>query len=86
MDYKFKVNDRVRRTPFNVTVAKNNAGVYDSADHDIETTTYSARGCIGTVKTLREETTLRLRNRVQNRLCFLCSGTTVPSPTMAQTR
>jgi hypothetical protein len=58
MDYKFKVGQRVRRLPFTVTVAKNNAGLYDNGEHDVETTTYSARGSIGTVRSLREETTL----------------------------
>jgi len=58
MDYKFKIGDRVRRTPFKVTVAKSSLGGYENSEHDIETTTYSARGCAGTVKTLREETTL----------------------------
>ncbi|MFN4894608.1 MAG: hypothetical protein ACK5Y6_07625 [Pseudomonadota bacterium] len=58
MDYKFKVGQRVRRLPFTVTVAKSNAGAYDNGEHDVETTTYSARGCVGTVKALREETTL----------------------------
>jgi hypothetical protein len=58
MDYKFKINDRVRRVPFNVTVAKNSSGACEVAEHDIETTTYSTRGCKGTVKELREETTL----------------------------
>jgi hypothetical protein len=58
MDYKFKINDRVRRVPFNVTVAKNSSGIGEVTEHDIETTTYSTRGCKGTVKGLREETTL----------------------------
>ena len=57
MDYKFKINQRVRRLPFTVTVAKA-GGAYDNGEHEVETTTYSARGCIGTVKNLREETTL----------------------------
>ncbi len=71
MDYKFKVNDRVRRTPFNITVAKNNPGAYDSADHDIETTTYSTRGCVGTVKTLREETTLAAQESKSKSIMFM---------------
>lgn len=71
MAYKFKANDRVRRTPFKVTVAKNNSVAYDSTDHDIETTTYSARGCIGTVKTLREETTLTAQESRTKSIMFL---------------
>lgn len=58
MDYKFKPNDRVRRLPFTVTVPKNSEAAFGDGDTEIETTTYSARGCIGTVKALREETTL----------------------------
>ena len=57
MDYKFKAHDRVRRLPFTVTVPKNSGSLGDG-ETEIETTTYSARGCAGTVKTLREETTL----------------------------
>lgn len=71
MDFKFKVNDRVRRTPFDITVAKSNGGVYDNAEHDIETTTYSTRGCMGTVKTLREETTLAAQESKTKSIMFL---------------
>ncbi|MFN4896074.1 MAG: hypothetical protein ACK5GN_07485 [Pseudomonadota bacterium] len=71
MDYKFKVNDRVRRTPFKVTVAKSNPGVYDNAEHDIETTTYSTRGCMGTVRNLREETTLAAQESKTKSIMFL---------------
>ncbi len=55
---KFKVNDRVRRLPYTVTVPKDSAGALENGDAEVETTTYSTRGCIGTVKALREETTL----------------------------
>ncbi len=55
---KFKVNDRVRRLPYTVTVPKDSSGALENGDAEIETTTYSTRGCIGTVKTIREETTL----------------------------
>ncbi len=58
MEYKFKENDRVRRIPFKVTVAKSSSGVYEHSEHDIETITYSTSGCMGTVKGIREETTL----------------------------
>ncbi len=71
MDYKFKINDRVRRVPFNVTVAKSNLGAYENAEHDIETTTYSASGCIGTVKNLREETTLAAQESRSKSIMFL---------------
>jgi hypothetical protein len=71
MDYKFKVNDRVRRTPFKVTVPKSSLVAYDNAEHDIETTTYSARGCIGTVKNLREETTLTAQESRSKSIMFL---------------
>lgn len=71
MEYKFKANDRVRRTPFNVTVAKNTPGAYEQAEHDIEVATYSTRGCIGTVKNLREETTLAAQESKTNSIMFL---------------
>lgn len=71
MDYKFKINDRVRRTPFKVTVAKNNPGSGDMAEHEIETTTYSTRGCIGTVKLSREETTLAAQESRSKSIMFL---------------
>jgi hypothetical protein len=58
MDYKFKPHDRVRRLPFTVTVPKNGSAAFNDGESEVETTTYSARGCIGTVKSLREETTL----------------------------
>ena len=57
MEYKFKAHDRVRRLPFTVTVPKNSGNLAEG-ETEVETTTYSARGCIGTVKALREETTL----------------------------
>jgi len=55
---KFKVNDRVRRLPYTITIPKDGSTSVDSIDGEIETTTFSTRGCIGTVKALREETTL----------------------------
>lgn len=58
MDNKFKPHDRVRRLPFTVTIPKNSLGVAMDGETEVETMTYSARGCVGTVKALREETTL----------------------------
>jgi hypothetical protein len=55
---KFKVNDRVRRKPFTVTLATDPLAINDGMSGEDQITTYQARGCIGTVKTLREETTL----------------------------
>ena len=55
---KFKVNDRVRRLPFNVTLSTDPTGAQNLGDGEAQVTTVSTRGCIGTVKTLREETTL----------------------------
>lgn len=55
---KFKVNDRVRRLPYTVTLPKDLNSALENGDAEVETTTYSTRGCIGTVKALREETTL----------------------------
>lgn len=55
---KFKVNDRVRRLPYTVTLAKDSAAAATgNVDGDIETVTVSARGCCGTVKSMRHETT-----------------------------
>lgn len=58
MDFKFKVNDRVRTKPYKVTVVKDANGMLDGLESDLETTTYSERGCIGTVRAIREEATL----------------------------
>jgi hypothetical protein len=58
---KFKLNDRVRRKPFTVTLANDTLASHDSGDGEANITTYSTRGCIGTVKALREETTLTSR-------------------------
>jgi hypothetical protein len=58
MDFKFKVNDRVRTKPYKVTVIKDANGILDGLESDLETTTYSERGCIGTVREIREEATL----------------------------
>lgn len=55
---KFKLNDRVRRLPYTITIPKDSLTSFDSVDGEVETTTFSTRGCIGTVKALREETTL----------------------------
>jgi len=71
VDYKFKINDRVRRIPYKVTVATNSYGGYDTAEHDIETTTYSTRGCAGTVKNIREETTLAAQESRSKSRMFL---------------
>jgi hypothetical protein len=65
---KFKVNDRVRRLPHNVTMK------IDPNDHSADdpskaaVTTTSTRGCIGTVKTVREETTLSSRDTKEKTL------------------
>lgn len=55
---KFKVNDRVRRIPYTVTLA-NEAGVaaLDGVEGETQVTSYITRGCMGTVKSLRQETT-----------------------------
>ena len=55
---KFKVNDRVRRLPFTVTLSTDPSGAQNHGDGEAQLTTISTRGCIGTVKALREETTL----------------------------
>jgi hypothetical protein len=55
---KFKVNDRVCRKPFTVTLANDLLATNDTVNGEGQITTYSTRGCIGTVKALREETTL----------------------------
>lgn len=58
---KFKVNDRVRRLPFKV-VLKVEDDESDMTDpSDIKVTTTSTRGCLGTIKNLREETTLSMK-------------------------
>jgi len=54
---KFKVNDRVRRLPYTVTLAKDGRDIGTNMDGDVETVTVSTRGCAGTVKSLRHETT-----------------------------
>jgi len=58
---KFKINDRVRRVPFTVTLATDGAASLNNVEGETAITTYSTRGCIGTVKALREETTLTSR-------------------------
>lgn len=55
---KFKVNDRVRRKPFTVTLANDLLATNDTVNGEDMVTTYTTRGCMGTVKALREETTL----------------------------
>ena len=55
---KFKVNDRVRRIPFTVTVPVEDEINDFEMNGEAQTTTFSTRGCLGTVKALREETTL----------------------------
>jgi len=54
---KIKVNDRVRRTPYTITLAKGGDGSLNQPDGESETSTISTRGCAGTVKAIREETT-----------------------------
>lgn len=53
---KFKLKDRVRRKPFTVTLSAGDSK--EPMGDDGEVTTYSTRGCPGTVVALREETTL----------------------------
>jgi len=53
----FKVNDRVRRLPFSVTLLKEGRDITASLDEDVETMTVTTRGCCGVVKALRHETT-----------------------------
>jgi hypothetical protein len=54
---KFQVNDRVRRLPYTITIAKD-AGKSALPDGgEVATTVVSAKGCIGTIQALREETT-----------------------------
>jgi hypothetical protein len=55
---KFKVNDRVRRKPYTVTLANDPLAANDVGNSEDQITTYSTRGCMGTVKALRQETTL----------------------------
>jgi len=55
---KFKVNDRVRRRPYKVAIPLTEE-VMNAADEDeVASATVTIRGCIGTVKAVREETTL----------------------------
>jgi hypothetical protein len=53
----FKVNDRVRRLPFAVTVLKEGSDVTASLDEDLETMTVTTCGCAGVVRAIRSETT-----------------------------
>lgn len=55
---KFKINDRVRRIPFTVTLAHDISAPNDGNKSEDQISTFSTRGCIGTVKALREEATL----------------------------
>lgn len=54
---KFQVNDRVRRTPYTITIVKDadRGAIPDGGAAD--TTLVSPKGCLGTIKALREETT-----------------------------
>jgi hypothetical protein len=54
---KFQVNDRVRRLPYTITISKdgNKSALPDGGDQT--TTVVSSKGCVGTIKALREETT-----------------------------
>jgi hypothetical protein len=54
---KIKVNDRVRRVPYTVTVSTGGNDLEPRLDGEGLTTAISTRGCAGTVKALREETT-----------------------------
>lgn len=65
---KFKVNDRVRRKPFTVTLANDPLAANDTANGEEHFTTYSTRGCMGTVKALRQETTLAQKESLERSL------------------
>jgi hypothetical protein len=67
MQSKFNTNDRVRRVPYTITVAKH-SGIDNG---EVETDTFSQRGCLGTVKELREETTLAKQESRTQSLMFL---------------
>lgn len=54
---KLKVNDRVRRVPYTITIATDNSAGEPYIDGQSQTAAVSTRGCAGTVKALREETT-----------------------------
>lgn len=54
---KFKINDRVRRLPYTITLPKQGSDSIVAVDGDVETMTISARGCCGVVRSLRHETT-----------------------------
>jgi hypothetical protein len=54
---KLKVNDRVRRIPYTITVSTGGTEIEPRLDGEGQTTSISTRGCAGTVKALREETT-----------------------------
>lgn len=55
---KFNITDRVRRLPFTITVPRDGSSIGVHDDGEVQTTTFSSRGCIGTIKAIREETTL----------------------------
>ncbi len=54
---KFQVNDRVRRLPYTVTIAKDAGKSALTDGGEVATTVVSATGCIGIIQALREETT-----------------------------
>lgn len=54
---KFKVNDRVRRLPYSITLPKQGSDALGFEDGNTDTMTVSTRGCCGIVKALRNETT-----------------------------
>jgi hypothetical protein len=58
---KFQLNDRVRRIPYTITVVKSSDTGHSLDGSDAQSTTLSPRGPIGTIKELREETTLTNR-------------------------
>ncbi len=55
---KFKVNDRVRRLPFTITLPREGTTSVSALDDEAETTTISIRGCLGVIKALCQETTI----------------------------
>jgi len=67
---KIKVNDRVRRTPFTILIATGGDELHNEPDGQVETTAISTRGCAGTVKAIREETTNNSAESKERSLMF----------------
>lgn len=54
---KLKVNDRVRRVAYSITLSADSNELEPRLDGEGETTVITSQGCAGTIKALREETT-----------------------------